>query len=164
MELKKDIILKGTQWRLASDKLSPIFKAKPHYMLFMLALSIGIMYDRRIDKLDDSGEEIQIPRNVIVNNDNGKLDFMFQAAILSTTAELLSEEERLSLAFGEGDFDRLGFLISFANYGVTKLVGLIADTNLESMEKIKNFLIATVEGRNYDLFDLPDELLLDTDL
>lgn len=162
MELTKDVILRGTAWAKAADNLSGIFKTRLHYMLFMLSISIGIMYDKRIEKLEENGEEPKsIGRNVFVNNDNGKLDFMFQAAILSTTTQEFSEEERLDLAFGEKtEFNKMGFLIEFANFGVTKLVELIADTPLETMENIKNFLVSTVEGRNLDVDGLPDDYLL----
>ena len=162
MELTKDVILRGTAWAKAADNLSGIFKTRPHYMLFMLSISIGIMYDKRIEKLEENGEApMSIGRNVFVNNDNGKLDFMFQAAILSTTTQEFSEEERLDLAFGEKtEFNKMGFLIEFANFGVTKLVELIADTPLETMENIKNFLVSTVEGRNLDVDGLPDDYLL----
>ena len=69
-------------------------------MLYILAMTIGVMYDQRIEKPSEDNEEPKsVPRNVIRNNDNGKLDFIFQAAILSTTTEHLTEEERLELAF-----------------------------------------------------------------
>lgn len=162
MELTKDIILRGTAWSTAADNLSSIFKTRTHYMLFMLSISIGIMYDKRIEKLEENGDDPKsIGRNVFVNNDNGKMDFMFQAAILSTTTQELSEEERLNLAFGEKpEFNKMEFLIEFANFGVTKLVELIADTPLESMENIKNFLVSTIDGRNFDVDGLPDDYLL----
>lgn len=162
MELTKDVVLRGDAWIKATEKLSPIFKTRPHYMIFMLAISIGIMYDQRIEELESTTDEKkEIGRNVLQNNDNGKLDFMFQAAVLSTTTKEFTEEERLDLAFGEKtDFYKMGFLIEFANFGVTKLVELIADTTLETMENIKNFLVSTVEGRNLDVDGVPDEYLL----
>ena len=163
MEITTDVYLRGTAWNRAIDGLSSIFKTRTHYMLYILSLTIGIMYDQRIEKPAEENEEVKSgPRNVIRNNDNGKLDFMFQAAILSTTTESFSEEERLDLAFGEKtEFKRIDFLTQFANFGVTKLVELIGDTPLESMENIKNFLFSTVEGRNLDIDALPDDILLD---
>ena len=163
MEITTDVYLRGTAWNRAIDELSSIFKTRTHYMLYILSLTIGIMYDQRIEKPVEENEEVKsVPRNVIRNNDNGKLDFMFQAAILSTTTEIFSEEERLDLAFGEKtEFKRIDFLTQFANFGVTKLVELIGDTPLESMENIKNFLFSTVEGRNLDIDALPDDILLD---
>jgi hypothetical protein len=50
-------------------------------------------------------------------------------------------------------------LTQFANLGVTKLVEHIGSSALESMENIKNFLCATVEGNNFDIDALPDDLL-----
>ena len=163
MEITTDVYLRGTAWNRAIDELSSIFKTRTHYMLYILSLTIGIMYDQRIEKPVEENEEVKsVPRNVIRNNDNGKLDCMFQAAILSTTTENFSEEERLDLAFGEKtEFKRIDFLTQFANFGVTKLVELIGDTPLESMENIKNFLFSTVEGRNLDIDALPDDILLD---
>ena len=163
MEITTDISLRGTAWNIAIENLSDIFKTRPNYMVYMLSLSIGIMYDKREEKLPiEEGEEIRsVPRNVIRNNDNGKLDFMFQAAILSTTTEQFSEEERLDLAFGEKtDFKKIEFLTQFANFGVTKLIEYIGDTPIESMENIKNFFALTVEGRNLEIDALPDDILL----
>ncbi len=162
MELTTDVMLRGTAWSNAIDKLSPIFKSRPHYMIYMLAMSIGIMYDQRIERPADGDEDPKsVPRNVLRNNDNGKLDFMFQAAILSTSTESITEEGRLELAFGEKtEFNKIGFLTQFANFGVTKLEELIGDSTLESMENMKNFLVSTVEGRNLEIDTLPDDILL----
>ena len=166
MELTTDVPLRGTAWNKAIEQLSPIFKTRSHYMLYILSLAIGIMYDQRIEKPEENNEDAKsVPRNVISNNDNGKLDLMFQAVILSTTTEHFSEDERLDLAFGEKNtFNKIGFLTQFANFGVTKLIELIGDTALESMENIKNFFVSTVEGRNLDIDALPDDILLSDDL
>ena len=166
MEITTDILLRGLAWNHTIDQLSSIFKTRPHYMIYMLAMSIGIMYDKRVASLDEKEDEPvkSVPRNVLTNNDNGKLDYFFQAAILSTTTEQLSEEERLELAFGDkdkNDFNKIGFLSQFANFGVTKLEEQIGSTPLESMDNLKNFLIASAEGRNLDIDALPDELLLE---
>lgn len=159
MEIRSDIRLKGIAWDTVINKLSNVFSTRTNYTIFMLSLAIGIMYDKRIEKLEEGGEEEHsVPRNVINNNDNGKLDFYFQAAILTTTTECISEENRLELAFGDGiEFEKIAFLYQFANYGVTKLLELIGDTDLESMDKIKNFMVASVEGRNFDIDDLDFE-------
>jgi hypothetical protein len=160
MEITTDIALRSTAWDQAIDALSPLFKPRSQYSIYMLALSIGIMYDRRI--VSDEDYRHSVPRNVLQNNDNGKLDFMFQAAILSTTTESFTEDERLELAFGEKtDFKKIDFLTQFANFGVTKLVEHIGASPIESMENIKNFLAATVEGNNFDIDALPDDLLME---
>lgn len=163
MELTTDVLLRGTAWNRAIENLSSIFKTRTHYMIFMLSMAIGIMYDQRIEKPEENDEEPKsVPRNVLRNNDNGRLDFIFQAAILSTSSETFTEEERLELAFGEkSDFNKIVFLTQFANFGVTKLVELIGATPLESMENIKNFLFSTVEGRNLDIDAIPDDILLE---
>lgn len=163
MELTTDVLLRGTAWNRAIENLSPIFKTRTHYMIFMLSMTIGIMYDQRIEKPEENDEEPKsVPRNVLRNNDNGRLDFIFQAAILSTSSETFTEEERLELAFGEkSDFNKIAFLTQFANFGVTKIVELIGETPLESMENIKNFLFSTVEGRNLDIDAIPDDILLE---
>jgi len=156
MEIKSDIRLRGTAWDTAISKLSSIFSTRTNYTIYMLCMAIGIMYDKRITKLEDGSEDDHsVPRNVINNNDNGKLDFYFQAAILTTTTECISEENRLELAFGDSiEFEKLTFLTQFANFGVIKLVELIGDTDLESMDNIKNFMISSVEGRNFDINEL----------
>ncbi len=162
MEITTDVMLRGADWSKAIEKLSQIFKTRTHYSLYMLAMSIGIMYDKRIEKPEENGEDPKsVPRNVFQNNDNGKLDFMFQAAILSTATEEFTEDVRLDLAFGEkSDFNRMGFLTQFANFGITKLNECIGDSDIETMENIKNFLFSIVEGRNLEIDALPDDILL----
>ena len=104
MELS-DVILTGTSWNKAVDKLLFMFDSKSpaRYKLYMLALSIGIMYDQRIEKPEGNEDEAKstIGRNVFFTHDNGKLDLMFQAAILSSATVQYTEEERLAYAFGE---------------------------------------------------------------
>lgn len=162
MEITSDIILRGTAWNKAIESLGTIFRTRTHYSLYILALSIGIMYDKRIEKPDENGEESKsVPRNVIQNNDNGKLDFMFQAAILTTKTENFTENERLELAFGEKtNFRKIDFLTQFANFGIIKIIEYLGNTPIENMENLKNFLVSTVEGNNFDINALPDEILL----
>lgn len=163
MEITTDISLKGTAWNRAIAGLNNIFTTRTHYSLFMLSLAIGIMYDKRIETPEENGEDTKsVPRNVLNNNDNGKLDFYFQAAILSTLTETFTEEERLELAFGEDtDFNKISFLTQYANFGVTKLAALIGSTTLETMENIKNFMVSTIEGRNFEIDALPlDDLIV----
>ena len=162
MEITTDVLLRGTEWDRAISSLGEIFKTRTNYSIYMLCVAIGIMYDKRIEKPEENNEEPRtVPRNVLQNNDNGKLDFIFQAAILSTKTEDFSEEERLNLAFGEkSDFNRMAFITQFANFGVTKLTELIGASTIESMENIKNFFSSTVEGRNFDIDALPDDILL----
>ncbi len=164
MEITTDILLRGTAWSKAISSLNSIFSSRTHYQIYMLSLAIGIMYDQRLEKSEENETDHQnppsVPRNVLRNNDNGKLDFMFQAVILSTRTQDLLEDERLDLAFGEkNDFKKIDFLTQFANFGVTKLCELIGNSTLESMENIKNFLVSTVEGRNFDIDSISDNIL-----
>lgn len=70
MEITTDVYLRGTAWNRAIDGLSSIFKTRTHYMLYILSLTIGIMYDQRIEKPVEENEEVKsVPRNVIRNND-----------------------------------------------------------------------------------------------
>ena len=56
----------------------------------------------------------------------------------------------------------MSFLLEFANFGVTKLVEHIGETTFETMDKIKNYLVSTVEGYNFDIDELSiDELSFD---
>lgn len=163
MELTTDVLLKGSTWAATIDSLSPVFKTRTNYSIYILCIAIGIMYDERIESFEEGDEPPRnVPRNVMQNNDGGKLDFMFQAAILSTQTEELSEEDRLELAFGEKtEFKKLDFLTQFANFGVTKLAELVGETIVESMENIKDFLTATVEGSNFEIDGIPDDVLLE---
>lgn len=164
MVINSDIMLKGSSWNRTIEALSCIFKSKPHYMIYLLALSIGIMYDQRAKELiaDPNDDTKSIPRAVIRNQDQDRFGIMYEAAILTTATENLTEEERLSKAYDEKTEDRekWAFLMEFANFGVTKLESLIGETPLESMENIKNFLNNSVEGKNLDIDGLPDDLLL----
>lgn len=161
MEITTDVILRGAAWDTALEKLSPIFTKRTNYDIFILSLAIGIMYDQRIERFDDDSDTHTVPRNVIQNQDNGKLDFFFQAMILSTRTEEYTEEDRLKIAFGEkNDVNRILMLTQFANFGVTKLVEKIGDTTVETMENLKNFMMLTVEGENIEIDALPDEILL----
>jgi len=168
MVITTDVILKGKEWQLAKEKLSHIFKKWPHYMLFYLSLSIGILYDQRISEPDDNGEEpIAVPRTVLHNNASATLDYFFQAAILTSDTVPFTENERLELAFADESkivLDKMRFLTEFANYGITVLVQCIGESELESMDNIKNFLASTIEGTNLDIFEITEDMFDEEDL
>lgn len=46
MEIRTDVPLRGKAWDTAIQSYKGIFEPATQYMLFMLALSIGIMYDK----------------------------------------------------------------------------------------------------------------------
>ena len=168
MVIASDLLLRGAVWRRVISSCTKLFTQKPNYDVCLLATAIGVLYDQRIETLpDEDGENSppSVPRNVF-NNNSEPFDELFQTAILTTNTCSFSDKERLNMAFGEGDkdFDKKGFLLSFANFGVTKLEELIADEPFETAEKIKDFLTLTVEGNNIDL-DMQDlQDLSDEDL
>ena len=167
MVITSDIRLRGTDWDTVLNGYKDIFQTRLNYQMFILCTAIGIMYDKRIEVPEENGEEDKsVPRNVIRNNDNGKLDFMFQAAVLTTTTDNYTEEQRLDLAFGDEkqDFSKINYLLEFANYGAKILAGKMGDTTLETMNNLKDFLESSVEGRNFDIDALPDDILLDNGL
>ena len=161
MEITTDILLKGRTWDRLVTELKNIFANRTNYQIFMLALSIGVMYDKRLVFDDEPGiNPRSVPRNVLQNNDNGKLDTIYQAAVLSTLTENYDEEERLELAFGENNnINKIAFLSEFANFGATKLEELIGTSEIETVENIKNYLCSTVEGLNFEIDDLSDEFV-----
>ena len=162
MEIRTDVPLRGKTWDAAITSYEGIFEPATQYMLFMLSLAVGIMYDKRIAEPEGYEEYTSrsVPRNVINTYDRGKLDFYFQAAILTTTTEEMTEERRLELAFGhDPQYRKIDLMVEFANFGVTKLFELVGGTQIETMENLKNYLTATVEGRNLEIDFLSDEEL-----
>ena len=49
MEITSDVILKGHDWKQALDVFSPFFpqNLQPNYSIYVISMSIGIMYGRR---------------------------------------------------------------------------------------------------------------------
>lgn len=166
MDFRSDVVLKGVAWDNTIKDLGKIFSTRTNFSIYLLAMSIGIMYDQRINKLEetDESEPHNVSRTVLTSqNMDGRIDFMFQAAILTSQTIDLDEDKRLQLAFGDNDdtFKKMDFLTEFANFGAAKLAEKIGTSNLESMENIKNFLVSTLEGRNFDIDALSEEDLLD---
>ncbi len=167
-KITKDISLKGDNWFQIREKLyKKLFETL--YQLYVLCASIGIMYDN-VNSTDDEDEVGTIPRNVLQNNIE-ELELLFQTAIITTKVVDFTEDERLELAFDDTtknqDFDKIGFLTRFANYGAKVLAEKLGDDEIECMENIKDLLISTVNGYNFDINPLdleefgisPEELL-----
>ena len=78
MEITTDIALRGSAWDVAIDALAPLFKPRAQYSIYMLSLSIGIMYDQKI--LSEEDYRHSVPRNwfklVGVNGKYQKLPFL----------------------------------------------------------------------------------------
>ncbi len=161
MVISSDILLKGTAWNKGINELSNIFKTRTNYSIFIMSVSIGIMYDKHIDApVEDGDEPLYVPRTIL-NQNTEELDFLFQTAILTTNIVDVNEEKRLELAFGDEnkeEFDRMKFLVKFANFGITKMVNKIGYDELDTMESIKNFLTSTMEGTNFEIDSIDDEL------
>ena len=172
MEIKSDIALKGGDWRKALTALEPFFPnqaSQPNYSIYVISMSIGIMYDKQLDMAGEESEEYKesrasVPRTVL-HSHNNDLDFLFQTAILSSDLVSFTEKERMQLAFDPKctiEFNKLEFLTKFANFGVQKLLDKVSDEPIETMQNIKSLLASTVEGYNYELYDISeDDLLLD---
>lgn len=163
MVISSEVHLLGSDWQIVANEYAQFFKKATYYDLFILATSIGIMYDKRLQiKKKESDEDFKsISRNVLQTRNVEKgaiLDLLFQTAILSTKTETLSLEERMDLAFGEEtDFNELGFLVEFSNYGATKLLDLIGNTPVETMNNLNMFLVSSLEGTNFEIDNLPDD-------
>ena len=159
MVIASDIILKGEIWKQAADGFSSFFKQRTHYDIFLISTAIGVVYDRQEEATDDGSDlDISIPRNVF-NNRSEPFDKLVQTALLTSNTIDMTDEERLKLAFSgeKDDFDRLGFLMKFANYGIQKLSSLKGIDDTETMENIKTFVIGTAEGTNYEIEAIKQE-------
>ena len=138
MEITTDVLLRGKDWAEAIDSFGELFsyKNRTNYNIFVLCTALGIMYDKTIEKPEnpDQLSPRNVPRNVMIieEQESNKLEFMFQTAILNTETVLITEEDRLELAFGEkSEFKKLDFLTGFANFGVTKLLELRGINSIE---------------------------------
>ena len=161
MVINSDIILRGSVWREAAERYASIFRERTNYDVFLLSTSIGVVYDKRKETVDDgSGQEISIPRTVF-NGRTDPFEKLLQTAILSSGTVNLSDEDRMKIAFSEkeGDFNRVQLLVEYANYGVEKLNSLVGVDDVETMENLKNLIVGTVEGSNFEITSLSDDVV-----
>lgn len=143
MDISADIILKGETWKRVTKSYSAFFKEQPNFDIFFLCTSIGIILDKRLVFEEKSDEKISVPRNVIVNHDKGKLDYFLRTAILTTNTEIIDEKERIMIAFADDEkveFNKIKFLVEFANYGASEMEKNIGETELETMINFNKFL------------------------
>lgn len=155
MELTTDASLKGPIWAETLDKLrGTVFET--YWDVYALSISIGMMYDCQIesDAMVPSGYDAEpryVPRNLLGRAQNkALLEFMLQAALVTTKHLDLTEDERLEQAFGSGrklDFNPVAFLTKYANYGITKIHEVISDLeDVELLEQLMVFLNSTYES------------------
>jgi hypothetical protein len=123
----------------------------PRYWdLYALSISIGMMYDGQIENEDMAPSDYKenprlIPRNVLIQNKNKSLlDFMLQAAMITTKHVDFSEQQRLEIAFSSKtveSFNPMHFLTKYANYGILKIKAAIGDaSDVELMQKLMEYL------------------------
>ena len=78
MELKSDIVIKGSTWYKVNQGLvKRVFDTQ--WGLFKICLSIGILYDKQLeeDRSNDAVDGINIPRTMF-NRYAGEMQFFFQ--------------------------------------------------------------------------------------
>ncbi|MCR4874468.1 MAG: hypothetical protein K5923_01830 [Clostridia bacterium] len=159
IEFKSDIVLKGSLWKQALDKISFMFPKPenvPNYSVFILSLAIGILYDKAYDSAgadEEVDEKISVPRTVLIKRSDCIND-LFQAAIINSKTINNTIKERKELAFADSTniaFNKTEFLLKFANFGVTKLLDIIGDDNITSMQDLSDFIEKTFKGYNFEI-------------
>lgn len=189
MEIKSDIICKGSAWYKVGNGYG--YNEKPKFFStfwasFKLCMAIGILYDQQLDDETEFEEEekMTVPRSMFNRHDE-EMKFFFQSAILASNCVDLSEKDRLYLAFSEdvseeeleGDdyevltkgiseealkFDRILFLKKFANYGAMRLAEILSDIDSETMEELAEFLVDSYNGETEELIKMKEvECLMD---
>lgn len=162
-KITRDISLRGENWEcLISQLYHTVFSTL--YEMYVLCTSIGIMYDQQL--VMEAGKAVEeagsVPRTVQLNNKE-ELEILFQTAVLTSDLVEFDEDTRLELAFGEGKkiegFDDMHFLTAFANYGAKILAEKLGDDVLESMENIKDLLLKTISGLNFEINPLDIDTL-----
>jgi len=155
MELKTDAILRGPVWDETIDKLKGVV-FETIWDIYALSISIGMMYDCQIESDDMvpegyDAEPRSVPRTVLGHTQNkALLEFMLQAALVTTKHLDLDENTRLELAFNDEkklDFNPIAFLTKYANYGICMIKDVIDGTEgVELLESITTFLNSTYES------------------
>ena len=156
MELKTDAILRGPVWDETIDKLKGVV-FDTIWDIYALSISIGMMYDCQIESEDMvpegyDAEPRSVPRTVLGHTQNkALLEFMLQAALVTTKHLDIDENTRLELAFNDEkklDFNPIAF---------------IAGTEgVELLEAITTFLNSTYES-GVDVIDNDFEIEIEDD-
>lgn len=140
-DITSDVELKGDKWSKILEVASPkLFRTQ--YQIFVVCTAIGIMKDKRkeIQLTPDQKDVIKyIPRTVLLRN-LFDLELLFNTAIISTTTENLTVDERLRIAFSEEQtsFKKMKMLEEFANYGAEVFYDALSYNDLEYMENLKD--------------------------
>lgn len=171
MRIGSNIVLRGDAWAETIDKLRPIIDT--FYGVYVISVAIGIFADKQIEALDttlypDAKFEIN---SATLHHNSQILDLLFKSAIITTGNLEFSEDLRMELAFNDDtkleeakNFNQMGFLTKFANYGVTQLVQRITYDTLENIEALNKYIVECVDGLGFEDFDLDDLEIREGDL
>ena len=106
MEIKSDVSLKGGNWRKALDVFAPFFpqSLQPNYSIFVISMSIGIMYDRQLDVAGEESEE---------EKDN-------RPESLDAVKMLHANEDHTYISSEDlyDHMDKIGFFISISDFNI----------------------------------------------
>ena len=154
MQITADVTLKGPIWAEMLDLLVGEY-ISTNMDLYALSISIGMMYDGQIesDAMVPAGyteNPRYIPRGVLIQNKHKSLlEFMLQAAMITTKHVEFTEQLRLEVAFSEKSvekFSPIQFLTKYANYGIVKIKEAIGDAvDVELMQKLMSFMDSIYE-------------------
>jgi len=171
MRTSSNVVLKGDAWFETINKLKPIIDT--FYDVYVLAIAIGINSDKQIESLDTAlfpDEKFEINRSMLLQN-SPTLDLLFKSAMITTSNVDLSEDLRMELAFNDDarseeikNFNHVGFLTKFANYGVSQLAQKLTDDPLENIEAINKYIVECADGLGFDEFDLDELDISDSEL
>lgn len=165
MQLSSDLIMNHPLWEKAEEVLIKRTKIFNRVIdIFIIACSIGIKEDKQIPN-EDIDEDVKqtktIGRNTylaIGNSDlSDILNHLLQNAIISSNNLPFDINERLKLAFNP-DYDNpkfspANFLVSFANYGITKLFENIKEDlpDMSISDDIYSYLNTLCDSRYEEL-------------
>jgi len=165
MRIGSNVILKGDAWAVTIEKLKSIIDT--FYGVYVISIAIGIYADKQIESLEttqypDSKFEIN---SAMLHQNSQTLDLLFKSAIITTNTVDFSEDLRMELAFNDDtkkeevkNFNQMGFLTKFANYGITQLASIISNDPLENMESLNKYIIECTDGLGFDNFEFDVEV------
>jgi hypothetical protein len=126
----------------------------------LFAISLGIAYDEAKEVTGE--EEISVPLNTLIGLEQS-FDFLFKTAILTCSVGSVSitDQDRIKLAFDDSyeikGFNRVGFLLSFAPYGMKKIVYASESHPLTTIDNFVEIVEKTLH--RYDNVVSDDDIL-----
>ncbi|MCL2249232.1 MAG: hypothetical protein FWC13_08170 [Oscillospiraceae bacterium] len=163
MRIGSNIILRGDEWVEAIDKLKPIIDT--FYGVYVISVAIGIFADKQLESLETMhypDEKFEI-NSAMLHQNSQVLDLLFKSAIITSENVDIQEDSRMELAFNDDtrvgeleNFNQMGFLTKFANYGVTQLAQKITDDPLENIDILNKYMTECANGLVLEDFDIDD--------